>query len=307
VGRASNRKKAQRRQTGPSLRRINQDARSLAQAQRSGFDLDTIVRLAKGRVERRHAALRAWFGDTEPVPAEVPPWPEGSLGYRLLAGTSLGEAQDAPSLPTAQIPDAKTITADPTHWNIAVDALIRAVVFDELTPDHPAVSTLLEVLAPVAEAELAHMQAMHDELYSIGPFHDDGGPGFPELDGPVYLLGGQALMDATWAVVGEDSLSDVMGVLLPTLDAVVPDPGGRVVADALIGAFAAEYTCDQPGDAEMLKRIGPHTGNALEDLATDENVPPSDLLRLGLTALSALARLCQSGSRSVLQRAWNAN
>lgn len=307
MGRASNRKKAQRRQTGPSLRRINQDARSLAQAQRSGFDLDTIVRLAKGRVERRHAALRAWFGDTEPVPAEVPPWPEGSLGYRLLAGTSLGEAQDAPSLPTAQIPDAKTITADPTHWNIAVDALIRAVVFDGLTPDHPAVSTLLEVLAPVAEAELAHMQAMHDELYSIGPFHDDGGPGFPELDGPVYLLGGQALMDATWAVVGEDSLSDVMSVLLPTLDAAVRDPGSRVVADALIGAFAEEYICDQPGDAETLERIGPHTGNALETLATDATVPPSDLLRLGLTALSALARLCQSGSRSVLQPAWNAN
>ena len=301
MGRASKCKKAQRRQTGPSLRRIKQDARSLAMARRPGFDLDAMVQLAKGRVERRHAALRTWFGDTEPVPAEVPPWPEGSLGHRLLTGTSLGEAEDAPPLLSARIPDATTITADPTHWTIATDALIRAVVFDGLTPDHPAVSTLLEVLSPVAAAELAHMQAMGDTLSSIGPF-DDGGPEFPELDGPVYLLGGQALMEATWAMVGEDRLSDVQGVLLPALDAAVPDLGGRVVADALIGAFAMEYRCDQPGDAEVLERIGPGTSNALETLAADGSVPPGDLLRVGLTVLSALARLCQSGSRSILQR-----
>jgi hypothetical protein len=302
VGRASNRKKAQRRQSGPSLRRMKQDARSLAQARQPRFGLDALVHLAKERVERRSAALRAWFGDTEPVPAEVPPFPEGSLGHRLLAGTSLGEAQDAPSLLTARIPDAKTIIVDPTHWNIAVGALIRAVVFDGLSLDHPAVSMLLDVLAPIADVELAYMQGTDDTLMSIGPFDDDSGPDFPVMDGPVFLLG-RALVEATWAVMGEDSLSDVLGILLPTLDAAVPDPGGRVVADALIGAFATEYKCDQPGEAEVLERIGRHTGNALETLASDETVPPADLLRLGLTVLSVLASLCQSGSRSVLQRA----
>jgi hypothetical protein len=302
VGRASKRKKAQRRQTGPSPRRVRQDARSLAAAGRPGFDLGAMVQFAKERVERRDLALRAWFGNTEPVPAEVPSWPEDSVGHRLQAGASLLEAEDAPSLLTARIPDVKMITADPVHWNIAVGALIRAVVFDGLTPGHPAVSTLLEVLAPVVEAELAYMQAMDDTQYTIGPFDDDDGPEFPELDGPVFLLG-RALVEATWAVVGEDSLGDVLGVLLPTLDAAAPDPGGRVVADALIGALAVEYSCEQPGDTEVLERIGRYTGNALETLATSETVPPAALLRLGLTVLSALAQLCQSDSRSVLQRA----
>lgn len=46
------------------------------------------------------------------------------------------------------------IAADPVHWDVAADALIRAVVFDGLRLDHPAVSMLLNALAPVAEAEV---------------------------------------------------------------------------------------------------------------------------------------------------------
>ena len=38
---------------------------------------------------------------------------------------------------------------------------------------------------------------------------------FPELDDPVFLLGACALVDAFWAAVGDDSLGDVLGVLLP--------------------------------------------------------------------------------------------
>jgi hypothetical protein len=53
------------------------------------------------------------------------------------------------------------IAADPAHWNVAADALIRAVVHDGLEPDHPAVRTVLEMLAPVAEAELAYGEAVH--------------------------------------------------------------------------------------------------------------------------------------------------
>jgi len=44
--------------------------------------------------------------------------------------------------------------------------------------------------------------------------------------------------------------------LLPVLDSTVPGLDGRVVADALIGAFTEHYRCELPGDAEVLQRIG---------------------------------------------------
>lgn len=40
------------------------------------------------------------------------------------------------------------------------------------------------------------------------------------------------------------------------LDDAVPGLEGRVAADALIGAFAREYRCEEPGDAELLDRTG---------------------------------------------------
>jgi hypothetical protein len=153
--------------------------------------------------KRKYAAREVWFGDAEPVPAELPEFPDNSLGDRFLVGY-LGEAEDAPSLLTAEIPDAAVIAADSAQWNIAVLALIRSVVFEGLTLDHPAVSALLEVLAPIVAAEQAHWE--------------DGADGFPELDGPVYALGARALVEATRAAVGQDLLDDVLGVLRPALD-----------------------------------------------------------------------------------------
>ena len=124
------------------------------------------------------------------------------------------------------------------------------------------------------------------------------------LDGPVFLLGACALVDATWAVVGEDPLSEVLGVLLPVLDRAVPGLGGRDVADALIGAFATHYRCEQPGDAGVLERIRhPDSGDALENLVAAGAVPPRDILPVGLRVLSALAGLCRSDSASLLRRA----
>ena len=116
MGRASNRKKAQR-QAGPGSRK----ARQVFQADAAPPDqlpggLSELVQLARSRVEREADALSAWRGDAEPVSAETPPWPENSLGDRLLRGTYLGEAQDAPSLLTARIPDAAVIAANPAHW-----------------------------------------------------------------------------------------------------------------------------------------------------------------------------------------------
>jgi hypothetical protein len=45
---------------------------------------------------------------------------------------ALDGARKAPSLLTAQIPDAAVIAADPVHWDIATTSLIRAVAFDGL-------------------------------------------------------------------------------------------------------------------------------------------------------------------------------
>ena len=133
---------------------------------------------------------------------------------------------------------------------------------------------LLEVLAPIAEAELAYGAAADAAMYGAGPDWDEDEPEFPEQDGPVFLLGACALVDAVWAAVGEDPLSDVLGVLLPVLDNAVPGLDGQGAADALIGAFASEYRCEQPGDAEVLERIGRYRGDALENLANLNEAGP---------------------------------
>jgi hypothetical protein len=287
VGRASKRKKAQR-QAGPGSRQVRLDPPHGAGSAELYFgrdDLDEIVELARVRVERERAVRQAWEGDAETEP-EVPNWPEGSLGDRFLTGF-LGEAQDAPSLLTGKIPDAAVITADPAHWTIAVSALIRAVIFDGLPLDHPAVSALLEVLAPIAAEELAHW-AGDPEV-------------FPVLDGPLHALGARALAEATWALVGNDPLGDVLGVLKSALDSPVSGETGQVVAMALIGAAARHYRFGRPGDAEVIEQLGPLPGNALETLIAAGAVPPGDVLRAGLTVLSILARLGLSSSASVLE------
>lgn len=305
MGRASNRKKAQR-QAGPSSGQAIPGSRADAETQQSMLQvvgaLQALVQESEERQESEAATRRTWCGGADPVPAQAPRWPEGSLGDRFFGGFHLDQARNAPHLATAQIPDAAVIAADPAHWNVAASALVRAVAFDGLGLDHPAVRTLLGVLAPIAEAELAYHKAADTPIYQLGTDWDDDEPEFPELDGPVFLLGACALVDAVWAAVGEDPLGDVLGVLLPVLDDAVPGLDGQVVADALIGAFATEYRCEQPGDDEVLERIKRYGGDALENLATAGAVPPGDILPVGLAILSALAQLCRSGSASLLQR-----
>jgi hypothetical protein len=62
-----------------------------------------------------------------------------------------------------------------------------------------------------------------------------------QQDGPVFLLGRCALVCAVWAAIGNDPLSEVLGVLRPTLDNALPGLDGQIVADALIGAYAGEF------------------------------------------------------------------
>jgi hypothetical protein len=294
MGRASNRKKANHqagstRQTRKAMRLLESGLRALAQE-------------TTERKQREAAAVRAWCGGLTPVPAESPTWPEGSLGDRFRNGF-LEDARSAPSLLAAQVPDAAMIAADPAHWNVATNALIRAAAFDGLSIDHPVVHTLLKALAAVAEAEFAYRKTA-DAWFSLDPSDREGPePRFPELEGPVFLLGTCALVDATWAIVGEDPLSEVLDVLLPVLARTVPGLDGQVLANALIGAFAHHYRCEQPGDAELLQRVGRETGDALENLVASGSIPPADALPVGLMILSALADFCRSGSCSVLQAA----
>jgi hypothetical protein len=298
VGRASNRKKAQR-QVGPKTRVDAETQQALLQMVAG---LEAMTQEMGGHTEREAAARRIWSGGAEPVLAEAPQWAENSLGDRFFGGTFIDRVRNAPSLATAEIPDAAVIAADPAHWNVATDALIRAVVYDGLGLDHPAVRTLLEVLAPIAAAELAYGEAADAAMYQIGMDWDDDEPEFPEEDGPVFLLGGCALVDATWAAVGLDSISEVLGVLLPVLADAGPGLDAHVAADALIGAFAKHYRCELPGDAELLERIGKVQGDALVNLVRVGAVKPADVLPVGLRLLSALAHLCRSDSASLLQR-----
>ena len=147
------------------------------------------------------------------------------------------------------------ITADSAHWSVATNVLIRAVAIDGLGLDHPAIGKLLEILAPIAEAELAYNEAADAAMSVPGLDWDEDLPEFPELDGPVFLLGACALVDALWAVVGDDLLGDVLGVLLPVLEDAVPGLNGQIAADALIGAFAVHDDCDQPDNAMVMARI----------------------------------------------------
>jgi hypothetical protein len=256
----------------------------------------------QARGEFRAAARRAWCGGMDPVPAELPCWPEDSLGDRFFSGMLLADAMKAPALVTAAIPGARVVAADSAHWNVAVSVLVRAVLLDGVPVDDPAVQALLGVLAPVAEAEFSYGQAASLAAFGIGTTGMGDEPEFPEQDGPVFLLGACALIDATWAVIGQDPLQEVLGVLTPLLGDALPGLGGQVVAEALVRAFSHHYRCEMPGDEKVLERLaGPGPGDPLEDLLAARVVTPADALRVGLTVLATLAELCSSGLASVLR------
>jgi hypothetical protein len=128
------------------------------------------------------------------------------------------------------------------------------------------------------------------------------GHGGHGLGSDVFLLGTCALTDATWAVIGEDSLHEVLGVLTPLLDDALPELEGRVIAEALVRAFSHHYRCEMPGDEQVLERLASRgSGDPLEDLVVAKVVAPADVLRVGLTALAALGELCKSESASILR------
>jgi len=310
VGRASNRKKARRqealRQAGHRKRRVTQGSRAGAGPEQAvlsvAADREAIGQLFSTFGDQQTPEYRVWRGGGQPVPAQDPRWAEGSLGERLCSGMNLAQARSSPCLLTATVPDPMAIITDPAQWRVAASVLVRAVVFDGLRVDHPAVASLLDVLAPIAAAELRYYQDLEGG-YASDWDEEEEKPEFPELDGPVFLIGSCALGDATLAVVGEDPLDEVLAALSPALDATVPGLEGRAVADILTGGRAIPYLCTLPDHVLKRMRRTFAVEGALQELADARVVPPRDILQVGLTILSVLAELCKSDSPSILSRA----
>ena len=134
-------------------------------------------------------------------------------------------------------------------WVVATNALVRAVVLDGLTVYHPVVSAVIALLEPVVRRELAY--------YADETTWDE----YPESDVPLRLLGDEVLMDATWAIVGDDALAPVLALLERCLDTAFDMPGrpasltGRAAAEALIRAFPDHFECQAPGDEAWLQRL----------------------------------------------------
>ena len=99
------------------------------------------------------------------------------------------------------MPTPEEMAATSELWVVATSALVRAVVLDGLTVNHPAVSAVIALLEPVVKRELAY--------YADEMTWDE----YPESDVPLRLLGDEVLMDATWAIVGDDSLAPVLALL----------------------------------------------------------------------------------------------
>jgi hypothetical protein len=299
VGRASNRKKAARQGQGSTAQARR---RAVAVARRA------LAAMEQERLERGEdisAAALEWCGDAGLIPADRPGWPAGSLGDRFFSCWAIEQARAAPSLRLADIPPSVVIADDPAHWNVAMDSLIRAIVFDGLTSGDPLVRRVAGILAPIAADELAYAEAMQGWNFS-GALSREDPPEFPELDGPVFLLGGSALIDAMGAVAGDEPLEPVRQALLPVLDGVVPGVDGSVLADALLGAFGTGFTVERPEDREALARPGKSSGNSLEDLVTSGVVTRAAVLPVGLRLLAALTKVCQSGAASLPQAAGRA-
>jgi len=74
-------------------------------------------------------------------------------------------------------------------------------------------SAVIALLEPVVKRELAY--------YADETTWDE----YPESDVPLRLLGDEVLMEATWAVVGDDSLASVLALVERRLDTAFDTPG----------------------------------------------------------------------------------
>jgi hypothetical protein len=242
-------------------------------------------------------AAHVWSGGSKPKPAAIPKWPDDSAGDRFFSTQGIADAAEAPPIVGATLPTPEEMAATSELWVVATNALVRAVVLDGLTVSHPAVSAVIALLEPVVKRELAY--------YADETTWEE----YPESDVPLRLLGDEVLMDATWAIVGDDSLASVLALLERCLDTAFDTPGrsasltGRAVAEALIRAFPDHFECQAPGDEACLDRLqatGRTSSNPLCDLVRDKGIAPEDALPVGLSVLAALADLARTSAFSVL-------
>lgn len=253
------------------------------------------------RDQRLEEATALWW-DGDPAPACLPQWPDNSLGDRLFSDPLFRRVLDVPPLDRAKLPDPAVIASGPAQWEVAAWVLVRAVVLDGLEVDDPVVAALVGALAPVAHAELAACEAAATEARRDGLPPGAVAPEGFDPDGPVFVIGCCALVQATWAVIGEDPLHEVLDLLAPRLDGALPGRGDEI-AGALLVAFSDHYACERQADLELLGRLQDETsGNPLQDLVSAGVVLPEDALRVGLEVLGRLARLCMSEAVSVLDR-----
>ena len=300
MGKASNQKKKRRQGIGASRADL-EGQRALEQLAGAAKSLSSMF---EARREHLAAVGRSWWRGAEPEAAQVPNWAEGSAGDRFFEESRMKQYAVAPQLATAEIPSAEAFAADSGHWNIAVSALIRAVVLDLVPVADPSVTKVIRLLGPAVDAEVQYAAAGGRGSQPIGSVEG----GFPEDDAPVFLLGACCLVDATWAVVGLDPLRDVLDYLEPRLDASLAEldctlkPSGKVLAESLLRAAADFYRLDaEPADAETMRQLGGKSeSNPLDCLITQKAIEPAEALIIGLAVLATLADLCRTAEASVL-------
>jgi hypothetical protein len=252
-----------------------------------------MIDMFEAEKEREDQARLAWCGGAEPQHATLPRWREDSVGDRFFSARDITGAAHAPVLADAKLPTPQQVAENSGHWPVAVSALVRAVVLDRVPVSDPMVARVTELLAPVVRDELAAT--------------DDAERDFPDTQGPLFRLGASFLTYATWTIVGLDPVDQILALMEHRLDDALAgtggaaSPGGKVIAEELIRAFAGEYRCEEPGDIQTLKRLGRSaTGNPLTDLIRAKEVAPEDVLRLGLMVLAALADLARTDAESAL-------
>jgi hypothetical protein len=300
MGKASNRKKKRRQGTGVSRAHL-ESQRALEQIAWAAQELGGMF---EARREHLAAVSRLWWRGAEPEAAEVPSWAESSAGDRFFDVSRMKEYAVAPRLATAELPSAEAFAADSGHWDVAVSALIRAVVLDRVPVTDPLVTRVIRLLGPAVDAEVQYAASAGRGNQPIGGVEG----GFPEDNAPVFLLGACCLVDATWAVVGRDPLRDVLDYLGPRLDTALAEldcvlkPSGTVLAGALLRAAADFYRLDEePADAETMRQLGGKSeGNPLDCLISEKAIEPADALTIGLVVLGTLADLCRTTEASVL-------
>jgi hypothetical protein len=292
MGKAS-KKKAERRQGASESRAEFEERR---QESRLAAAFERLAAMNDAEDAETEQAARAWCGGARPTAADIPRWAKGSVGDHFFTAKSVRDAARAPRLATAVLPTAETMAADPAHWRVAAGALVRAVVLDGVPVSEPAVAAVADLLAPAVAAEIEYDT---DETFTVD---------FPDLSGPLFLIGGVALFDATEAIVGADHLAPVLAVLQNRLDAAFeplglgPGVTGASVGAALICALHKDYVFEDPDDAELLAGLDADSssGNALESLVVGKSIAPEDAIRTGLAVLADLASLCRTDALSIV-------